>query len=189
MRPRLTRYTPGFTVAEFLVGSTVAVILTVCALQAFLASRQTYSLGTSREGLQQAASLITRKIIEGPPEAGLTAARLSEAVFFNINSISDFQFTGLDGITRRYYLDATKTNIFYVPDINNPAVQMAIYTANPQANVTLRFWLPHTVPSPGESDAGQYVSDINIDVAISQQVFGNNVTGSVSTMVNLRNHP
>lgn len=178
---------------EFLIASSVAVVLAAIGLYAFIASRQAYSLGTTKEILQQSAGLIMSKITEGPPEAGAQTG-LSETVSYDwaTSTISDARFTGgtannPNTFESRFFLDPSRTHIIYQPNFtNNPNLQYVIYTVPAGAAITLRFWAPHTAPLG--SDAGQYTNDINIDLGISQQVFGNTVTGSSSTMVNLGNH-
>ena len=183
------------TVAELLIASSVAVVLAIVGLNAFLASRQAYLLGTTREILQQSAGLIMNKIIGGPLEAGAQTG-LSEAVSYDwtTSTISDARFTGgtansPNTFESRFFLDPSGAHIIYQPNFtNDPDLQYVIYTAPAGVTIMLRFWGPHTAPVV-QSDSGQYVNNINIDIGVSQQVSGKTVTGSLSTMVNLGNHP
>ena len=166
------------TLVELLITSVLVIILISSALGAFMLVKQIYSTSIAQANLQRDANIIMRKIIKGERESG-GIFRLSEAVTYSIKSIGELHFVGTDNTERWYYLNNTGTSILY----HHPgfAVQdEVIYTAPPGAVITLRFWPP----------SGSVFTniDVGIDVAVSQNILGKNISGSVTTIVNLRNH-
>lgn len=166
------------TLAELLIASVIVVLLTGSTLGAFIFVKQISATSIAQANLQRDANVIMKKITKGGRESG-GIFRLSEAVSYSITGISELHFVGTDGIERWYYLNDTGTSVLY----HHPGFSSqdeVIYTAPQGASITLRFWQP---------SGGIFTNiDVGIDVAVSQSILGKNISGSVTTIVNIRNH-
>ena len=169
----------AFTLVEILLATTITVSMMGAVFSFYYLTNNASSTGIPRQQLQNDASVILSKIIEGKSEPG-GVFRLSEMVSYNRVSISELHFTGIDGIERWILLDATSGSVIYHhPTAAGPADEI-IYSAPPGVTVTLRFSTPS-----GAQYAGVVVG---IDVALTKNISGNTVSGSASTYVNIRNH-
>ena len=177
MRPNLNRR--GFTLTEVLIALTISVLLITAVLGAYITSSEFLFSNVAGRNVQSDANLLMNKIIKGRREpTGIF--RLSEAASYNPQSVSELHFTGTDGIERWYRLGANNASVIYHHPTANGVQDEVIYNV-PQGNaLTLRFWIP----------AGANFTNIGvgIDVALSQVFRGRTVSGSVSTMINIRNH-
>jgi len=169
----------GFTLVETLIVVAITSMILGVMSSAFIVYERTAAAASAEQGLQQISNVIINKIIKGSFEPGGTF-RLSEAVSYSIVSLSDLHFVGTDGIERRYYLNPGNTSLLYNHPTANGTVDEVIYTAPAGNTLTLRFWVL----------AGtQYVNvTLGIDVGLSQNALGKMVTGSATTMINIRNH-
>ena len=171
----------AFTLVEIMIAATIAVIVIGIVLGFYSFSNQAYSMGVSRQQLQDDANIILTKIIEGKSEPG-GVFRLSEAVSYNIVGISELHFVGTDSIERWFSLDNSSTSIIYHhPTISSPAGEDETICRVPTGStITLRFSIP---------SGAQYTGVvIGIDAAETKNVSGNTISGSASTYVNIRNH-
>ena len=171
------------TLTELLISSALIITLISSTLGAFILVKQVFVRDIVAANLQRDANVIMKKLIKGEREAG-GIFRLSEAVSYHIpdpNKISELHFMSLppDTNERRYYLNAAGTSILYHHP-GFPVNDEVIYTAPQGAAIKLRFWTP-----PGSMFTNIAVG---IDVAVSQNMSGKNVSGSVTTIVNIRNH-
>jgi len=169
----------ALTFAELLIAMALAVTLIGSTLGAFMLVKQVSAKSIVETSLQRDADLIIMKIIKGKRESGIMF-RLSEAVSYSIPAISELHFVGTDGIERWYHLNSGSTSVLY----HHPgftAQEEVIYTAPQGATITLRFWTPSGTVYSGIS--------VGIDVAVSKTLQGKNLSGSVTTMINIRNHP
>ena len=174
------------TLAELLITSVLVIILIGSALGAFILIKQVFVRDIAAANFQRDANVIMKKIIKGEPESG-GIFRLSEAVSYNlkINSITgltELHFVGTDGIERWYCLSSDSTGVWISYHHPGWFTQNGekIYKVPPGAKATLRFWLP----------SGSVFTniDVGIDVAVSQNILGKNLSGSTTTIVNIRNH-
>ena len=170
----------SFTLLELLVVSAIASLLMSSTISAFIVARQLYSPGITEQNLHQAVTIIINEVIKGKPEPGGNF-RLSEAVSYHLSSMSELHFVGIDGEERWYFLNAAQTSILYHHPTATGIQDEVIYTAPSATVLTLRFWIP----------SGTIFSNTNVgmDVGLSQRIFNRNTTASVTTMVNIRNHP
>lgn len=179
----------AFTVVELLISSTITVILITSVFGAFVLAKQIYVSSIAQANLQRDAAIILEKIIRGEKEPGGTF-RLSEAMAYNIASLSKLEFNGTDNPppqapTRWYYLNNAATSILYHHPTAGGTREEVIYTAPQGGGIVLRFW-PHPVSSPADSVYTGVV--VGIDVAVSSNLFGKTIVGSATTMINIRNH-
>ena len=169
----------GFTLAELLVAVGMSAMLTGLIFVALISSRQLCTSVTADQDLQQTANVIMNKIIKGGSEPG-GIFRLSEATSYTIASISELHFVGTDGIERRYFLNNTGTSLVYRHPTAAGTQDEVLYTAPTRTTLTLRFW-----PLAGST----YTNiTVGIDVGLAKTVNGRSVVGSVTTMINIRNH-
>ena len=167
------------TVPELIISAALIVVLFAATLSAFVFVKQMYVSSISQGNIQQDANLILSKIIKGGPEPG-GLFRLSEAVSYRIQSISELHYNGTDGVERWIALSNGGTSIIYHHPTSTGTRDEVIYTAPQGAIITLRFWMP-------TGDVYQNIN-VGIDVAISQYIFGRNISGSATTIINIRNH-
>lgn len=161
-----------------MISSALVLILIISAFGIFILVRKTQMISINEGNFQRDASIILARIIKGTRESG-GIYRLSEAASYQINSISDMTFTCADGSSRRYYLNGDSTSLLYQSG-NSPSYTTTVYTAPAGAVITLRFWTP-------SGDVYTNTS-MGIDVAVSQPILDRTVSGSVTTLVNIRNH-
>ncbi len=180
----------AFTLVEAMMATAFSVLLMLIVTNFYSVTRTVYSSGLSRQQLEDAANIVLGKIIEGATEPG-GVYRLAQAVSYcfgpGINctpsSPSQLYFTGADGIERWYYLNSTSTALIYHhPTVAGPqGADEIIYTAPAGATLTLNFWPPTAIDPNFKYPA----ADVGVSVTLTQ----NTLTGSVSTLVDLRNHP
>jgi len=171
----------GMTVPELLVALSISVMLIASVLGSFVSAKEFYTTNMTEQNLQRDANLILEKIIQGKVEPGGTF-RLSEAVSYTQTGINNLSFKGLDGIQRRISVNMDGSAIIYThPTDSGYIMDEALYTVPPGTDLTLRFWVP---------SGSQYTGvDIMIDVGLSKFTMdGRFLSGSASTMVNIRNH-
>ena len=169
----------GFTLAELLVVIGLSVLFAGLIFAALISSRQICTSNTANQELQQTANVIMNKIIKGGSEPG-GIFRLSEATSYTIVNISELHFIGIDGIERRYFLNNAGASLMYRHPTANGTQDEMLYVAPAGTTLTLRFW----------TLAGSTYANITvgIDVGLARVVNGRNVTGSATTMINIRNH-
>ena len=170
----------GFTLAEILVVVAITAMTVGVLTSAFIVYQQTAAKATVEQSLQQISNVIINKIIKGSSEPGGTF-RLSEAVSYQIVTTSELHFVGTDGIERRYYLNPAGTSLLYNHPTAKGTVDEVIYTAPAGNTLALRFWVLAGTPYTNVT--------LGIDVGLSQNVSGRTVSGSTTTMINIRNHP
>jgi competence protein ComGC len=169
----------AYTLVEVLIATVFSVILVGAVVNAYSSTKQIYSTGIAGGGLQDGANAILTKMIGGKSEPTGTY-RLEEAVSYTIPSLSQLNFVGTDAVQRWYYLNAGATAVLYHHPTAGGTINETIYTAPANTIITLRFSAP---------SGAQYTGVVvGIDVALSQVIFGQTVTGSASTYVNIRNH-
>jgi hypothetical protein len=173
------------SLTELLVSSALVITLISSTLGAFILVKQVFVRDIVEANLQRDANVIMKKLIKGEREAGVIF-RLSEAVSYSIvingmTGVTELHFMSPSPDTndRWYYLNAAGTSVLYHHP-GFPVNDEVIYTAPQGAVITLRFWTP-----PGSMFTNIAVG---IDVAVSQNMSGKNVSGSVTTIVNIRNH-
>ncbi len=169
----------AFTLVEVMLAAAIAVFMMGIVFSFYYLGNKTYSMGISRQQLQDDADVILAKIIKGKSEPG-GVFRLSEAVSYNIVGISELHFVGADGIERWFSLNNSSTSIIYHHPTASGITNETIYTAPTGATITLRFSIPF-----GPQYTGVV---IGIDAAVTKNVSGNAISGSASTYVNIRNH-
>ena len=182
---RATRISPGakgFTLAELVVAIGLSALFTGLILAALASSRQVCTSVTADQDLQQTANVIMDKIIKGSAESGITY-RLSEATTYSIVAIDELDFKDIgDSSWRAYFLtqSSTGTELWYRRPIAGVAGAVLIYKAPIGTTLTLRFW---PLGGPAYTNI-----TVGIDVGLSKTVNGRTVTGSATTMINIRNH-
>jgi len=169
----------AFTLVEILIAAAIAVFMIGIVFSFYYSSNQAYSMGISRQQLQDDANVILAKVIECKSEPG-GVFRLSEAVSYHIAAISELHFVGTDRIERWFRLDNSSASIIYHHPTASGTTDENIYSAPTGATITLRFSTPS-----GPQYTGVVIA---IDIAITKNVSGNTVSGSASTYVNIRNH-
>ena len=169
----------GFTLVELLVAISLSALFTGFLFAALISSRQICISSTANQELQQNANVIMNKIIKGGSEPG-GIFRLSEAISYTIANISELHFIGIDGIERRYFLNNAGKSLMYRHPTAAGTQDEVLYVAPTGTTLTLRFW----------TLAGSAYTNITvgIDVGLARVVNGRNVTGSATTMINIRNH-
>ena len=173
------------TLTELLITGALAIILIGSTIGAFLLANRVYISSIAQSQLQKDANMALEKMIKGKAE-GSSIFRLSEATKFTIPKISELHFWGTDNVERWYYLNNTGMAILYSHPGHTGSGSDVIYTAPKGASIALRFW-PHPVTIP-PGDVYTNI-DVCLGVTISQNLLGKNIGGSVTTMVNIRNHP
>jgi len=169
----------SFSLTELMVASALVIIFTSVTFGIFTLVRKEISLNITSGNLQCDADVVIGRIIKGSPEPG-GIARLSEAISYQLASVSELHFVGTDRIERWYRLSPDGKSIVYHHPTASGIRDEVIYTAPAYANLTLRFWIP----------AGAIYTniDVGIDVGLSQKIYDMTVSGSATTMVNIRNH-
>lgn len=170
----------AFTLVETILATAFTVVLVTVVVNFYNTTRIVNSAGTSGQVLQDGSNLVLAKIIEGKTEP-TGVFRLAEAVSYSIVSLSELHFLGTDGTQRWYKLNGTSTQLLYHHPTSSGTIDEVIYTVPTNATLTLRFWIP--------SVANYAAAVIGIDAALTQTVLGRSISGSSSTIVNLRNHP
>jgi hypothetical protein len=92
--------------------------------------------------------------------------------------------------TRWYSLGSNGTSIIYHHPTYSGVQDEIVYTAPSGATITLQFY-QHPVALPSEGGPGDVYTnvDVCINLAIFQNVNGQNISGAATAMVNIRNHP
>lgn len=202
---------------ELLITITITLILMMVVFNFFNLSKLVYSYGLAGQMLQDGDNIVINKIIGGKTEPG-GIYRLAQSASYcigtqsgatstcstqfsptcNTTTTGELHFCGYpDYIERSVRLDATATQLIYHHPVspsnnNNCSVVFynassynvcdeVVYTAPKGATITLRFWIPAVANYPA--------AVVGMDAALIQSVFGRSVTGSSTTIVNLRNHP
>lgn len=163
------------TLVEVLVVSVITVILFASAVGVFVVSRTMYLTGLTAQGLQRDVDWMMNRIIKGLEESG-TRYGLRSASSFTIPDITEVDFTGMDGYTRKYYM-ASNGTIYYEDPTQTPTTS-TVYSPQSGATVVLRFWEPS-----GYLDN----ETVAIYLAVTKTVSGRTASGSLTTYVNLRN--
>jgi len=207
----------AYTMVELTISVAISVLLFTGVYGFFTTTSQVYSNGISGQNLQDGASVVLSKIIEGENESG-TIYRLSTAQSFVIPDGTTYLYTcgGTpqttpcnssniygevyfcqdnpctpgDATARWYYLDSSGMYVkYHHPATGGGTVEETIYKAPLKTTLTLRFSYP-LVGSP----AATTTKVLGIDVAILPTLSGtitNNrlkISGAASTYVLLRNH-
>ena len=135
-----------------------------------------------------------------PPALGETVTIPNSTIYFS--TLADPE-PSTNPYHRWFILDSTKTSIIYHHPTSSVPMDEVIYAAPAGATITLNFWTPsfpsayytsyYDKTAPGNMFYGMDLSVydnicIGIDVVISQNVRGKNITGCASTLVNVRNH-
>ncbi len=167
------------TLIELITALALGLFVLSSVYSIFAESQRFYRSNIAGANFQRNANLLMSKIIKGKREPG-GIFRLSEAASYNLVSIGELHFVGTDGIERWYWVNGSGTSVTYHHPTFNGVQNEVIYTAPAGAVITLRFWIP----------TGAVYSNIcvGIDAAIAQMILGKPVTGSATTMINLRNH-
>jgi type II secretory pathway pseudopilin PulG len=166
----------GFTLVEVVVGAGLSVLLTGLILAALTSSRQICTSISANQDLQQTANVIMNKIIKGSKEPG-GIFRLSEATSYAVQNLgSELDFTGTDGITRKYLLNNAGDSLIYHHPTAAGTTDELIYKAPKGTTLTSGFWIASANITVG------------INVGLAKTVNGKNVVGSATTMINIRNH-
>ena len=172
----MTLFRSGHTLTEALIVSVVAVILFTSALGVFVVTKTMYSSSIAAQDLQRDANRVLNRIVKGLEEGGVRYG-LRSAVSYTIPLVTQIDFIGTDGNTRRYYLGSG--GIVYESPTQSPSVQ-TIYTVPTGSTFTLRFWEP----------AGYLDHEtVGVYISITKQASNRIVSGSLSTYVNVRNLP
>lgn len=185
----------AFTIIEVLTALAISGMLCITIYGTYITVQQFYTSTISEQSLQRDAAILMDTIIKGKIPAPGTIYRLSEASSFYQLGPSEIRFMGLDKNCRGWKLSGDGASVihYYVPsapipedcpyDIalgclacGNEQNDVIVYTAPQGATLGLRFWQPASATSVG------------IDVGITRTTAGKTVSGSVSTVVNMRNH-
>lgn len=183
------------TLTELILASAITVILIASVLGAFIFTKRIYASSIAMANLQRDADVTLKKIIKGEHETTDPAGvfrRLSEAKTFKISKIyttkTKLEFTVTDNSVSSgsYYSDSTGTSILHHHPGSTSAQDETIYTAPPGATLVLQF----AQHDPGYPPGDVYTNvDVCINLMISQNVYGRNISGSATAMLNIRNHP
>lgn len=166
----------GETLTEVLISTVIAALLLASAMGAFLIVKNVINYSIAEYNLQRDAGIIINRVTRNIEELS-SAYGLRSGASFTIPSVSEIDYVDTLGNTRKYYLSGN--SIIY----ENMAIfssQQTLYSANPDVNITLRFWEPYGYGS--RETVGLYIS-------LVQQIGSRTVSGSASTYVNLRNIP
>lgn len=185
----------AFSITELLTALGISAILCTGVYGTYITAQQFYARTISEQGLQRDAAILMDTIIKGKTPMPGTIYRLSEGSSFYQLSPSEIRFVGVDGKCRGWRLSADGASVIhYLIDpssiypsclfyaslgclaCGNEQDDVIVYTAPQGAALGLRFWQLASATSVG------------IDVGISRQTAGRTVSGSVSTIVNMRNH-
>lgn len=158
------------------MASVLSVVLFASVIGIFVVTKTLYLTGMTDQEFQRDVDWVMGRMVAGLKEGGARYG-LRPAVSFTIPGVTEIDFAGTDGGVRKYYLSAN--SVVYESPAQTPNVQ-TIFTAPSGAVVTLRFWEPAGYPDH---------QTIGIYLAIIKQVSGRNISGSLTTYVNLRNLP
>lgn len=168
----------GYSLAEVLTASAIIILIIASVFGVFITAKAIYTQGIAELNLQRDANIILDRIIVGMKEGG-SLYGLRSAKRFDLPAVtpsaSEINFDGIDGVTRKYFLNGN--NIIYENPNQIPS-QRIVYTAPAGCAIILRFWQPSA-----------YVDNktVGIYVSIVQQLGDRTVSGSNSTYVNIRN--
>jgi hypothetical protein len=187
---------------EMMLAVAFSVILLTGVYGFYTTSSQIYSTGVSGEALQDGATIVLSRIIEGEAESG-TVYRLGTSASFYIPNgnpnilyfCQDSPCSAGDSTARWYTLDSTNTQVLYYHPTSNKLGYDVLYTAptgssffNSTTNSkTLRF-------SPAQYNGQTLPNVVEIDVALTQTLLPKitnsrlAASGDASTFVLLRNH-
>ena len=168
----------AYTLTEILVVCVITVILFASVIGTFVVASNLYDSGMAAQNLQRDVNGVLSRIVRGTREGG-TRYGLRSAVSFAwpITPTSEIDFTGADNKVRKYYLSSG--SIMYQSPTETSNLQ-TIYTPPAKSTVTLRFWQPL-----GSIDN----ETVTIYLAVTRQISGRTISGSLMTNVNLRNMP
>ena len=168
----------AYTLTEVLVVCVITVILFASVIGIFVVASNLYNSGMAAQNMQRDVNGILSRIVRGTKEGG-TRYGLRSAVSFTspIVTPTEIDFTGTDGKMRKYYLSSGA--IVYQSPTETPNVQ-TIYTPPANSAVTMRFLQP-----TGSTDN----ETVTIYLAVTRQISGRTISGSLATNVNLRNMP
>ena len=183
----------AFTLVEILMATAITLILVVGMFNYYYVSKTAYITGLSKQMLADGANLVLSKISEGGIESGGGVYRLAQGVSYCIGSgtspscgvvsTSELHFWCTDGIERWYRLGSGSASLIYHhPTTGNPSgADETVYTTPTGSTFsTLLFCIP----------TGNYpAANVGVSVTLAQNVSGKTITGSATTIVNLRNHP
>ena len=169
----------AYTLIEVLVVCVITVILFASVIGTFVVASNLYNTGIAAQDLQRDVNGVLGRIVKGTKEGGARYGLRSAVSFVSpISPVSEIDFTGLDGKVRKYYLSAG--SIVYQSPTETPNLQ-TIYTPPAHSTVLLRFLQPATGSADNETAA--------IYLAVTRQISGRTISGSLTTYVNLRNMP
>lgn len=169
----------AYTLVEVLIATAFSVLLLGAVVHAYNTAKRAYAAGIAQQGLQDGANIVLGKIIQGTAEPG-GVFRLNEATSYDVVSLNQLNFTGTDDIERWFTVNGDATALIYHHPTASGTVDETVYTAPSGATITLRFSIPA---------GSQYTGVVlGIDVALTQTLFGQTISGSASTYVNIRNH-
>ncbi len=209
----------AFSLMELMMAVAFTVLLMAGVYGFYTTSSQVYSSGISGQNLQDAASIVINKIIEGETESGVVH-RLATAVSYMIpNGAANFLYscggatqaapcnasnpsselyycqdspcTGANDLTARwYYLNNAGTSVIYHhPAANGGTIEEKIYSAPAGSTLKLRF-------SPAQANNQNLPNVIEIDVDLTENLLPKitnsrltTTSGDASTFVLLRSHP
>jgi prepilin-type N-terminal cleavage/methylation domain-containing protein len=180
----------AFTLVEILVAVAISVMLCGAVLGTYIMVERFYATNILGQNLQRDADILMDKIIKGKTIEPGGFFRLSEATSFLQLNINNLRFKGSHFNCGGYKLSANGVSVihYFVAGSSSQDCFLfgneqddVIYTTPKGAALTLRFWEP-----VGAQYAG---IDVGVDVAISQKIVGKTVSGSATTMLNIRNHP
>ena len=166
----------GYTLAEILTASAVAVLILGSIVGAYLVARTAINYSLAKYELDRDVDNVLVRIVKGAKE-GASAWGLRSASGITLPAVTELRYTGTDGRIRRYYLNGN--SIVYDSPTQWPNLK-TIYAAPAGTAVTLRFWEP-----AGYSDH----ETIGIYIALLRQVVGVTASSSITTYVNIRNLP
>jgi hypothetical protein len=161
------------TLPEMLIASAIAVVFFTSAMGIFVIGKVMYESSMAAQELQRGVDGVVATMIRGIAENG-TKAGIRSAKTVTIPSISEADFVGTDGTTRKFYLGSG--GIVYDSPQQSPNPQ-TIYTTPSNSTITLRFW---KLSATNNETVGIYL-------AVSRVVSGKTVSGSLQTYVNIKN--
>ncbi len=161
------------TLTEVLIASVIAIIFFTSALGVFVVSKVMYESSMAAQELQRGVDGALATMVRGVTENG-TKTGIRSARSVTIPSITEADFVGSDGTTRKFYLGPG--GIVYDSPKQSPNPQ-TIYTPPPNSTITLRFW---KLSATNNETVGIYL-------AVRRIVSDKTVSGSLQTYVNIKN--